>query len=541
MTSDLHKVDATKTSQRISQSLTSRFSTEPQTAAASPAALSGDANHPASNGTAPTTSSTKIPTPDRWRQRYARRIWFTDLVALVWVVFGTQIYWFGFGDAEVAMREDHRLSDLSYWGFSTGLVIAWMWVLSLIDSRSDRVIGNGSTEYLRIVDASVRLFGIIAIFAFLLRVDVARGFLLISLPLGVLVLVLERWLWRQWLISKRHNGQYSARVLLVGSESTVAHLARELQRTPSAGYRVVGACVPSGKIASTIEGTDIPIMGSVSAVDRAILATGADTVAVTSTDELPPDKVKQISWGLEAGKQHLVLAPSIIDIAGPRIHTRPVAGLPLIHVETPRFSRGQRVAKRTMDLAASIIGVILVSPLLAFLAMSVRLSSEGPVFFRQTRVGLGGKEFTMIKFRTMVTNAEELLGDLEKQQRDAGNEVLFKMKNDPRVTPIGRVMRKFSLDELPQLFNVIGGSMSLVGPRPPLPKEVELYADHVHRRFLVKPGITGLWQVSGRSSLSWEDSVRLDLAYVENWSLVGDSAILAKTLKAAIAPGDTAH
>jgi exopolysaccharide biosynthesis polyprenyl glycosylphosphotransferase len=492
----------------------------------------------------PTTSTGSVSTPPArvpWRRRYARRIWFSDLLVLVWVVYGTQIAWFGLGNAEIAMREDHRLNDLSYWMFSGLLVVAWMWVLSLIDSRSDRVIGNGNSEYLRIVDASVRLFGIIAIFAFLLRVDVARGFLLISLPAGVLVLVLERWLWRQWLISKRHTGQYSARVLLVGSESTVAHLARELQRTPSAGYLVVGACVPSGKIASTIEGTDIPIMGNVNAVDRAIIATGADTVAITSTDELPPDKVKQISWGLEAGKQHLVLAPSIIDIAGPRIHTRPVAGLPLIHVETPRFSRGQRLAKRTMDLSASILGGIVISPLLAFLAISVRLSSEGPIFFRQTRVGLGGKEFSMIKFRSMVTNAEDLLADLEKQQRDAGNEVLFKMKNDPRVTPIGRIMRKFSLDELPQLFNVIGGSMSLVGPRPPLPKEVALYADHVHRRFLAKPGITGLWQVSGRSSLSWEDSVRLDLSYVENWSLVGDVVILTKTAKAALVPGETAH
>ena len=492
----------------------------------------------------PTTSTGSVSTPparDPWRQRYARRIWFSDLLVLVWVVYGTQIAWFGLGNAEIAMREDHRLNDLSYWMFSGLLVVAWMWVLSLIDSRSDRVIGNGNAEYLRIVDASVRLFGIIAIFAFLLRVDVARGFLLISLPAGVLVLVLERWLWRQWLISKRHTGQYSARVLLVGSESTVAHLARELQRTPSAGYHVVGACVPTGKIASTIEGTDIPIMGNVNAVDRAIIATGADTVAITSTDELPPDKVKQISWGLEAGKQHLVLAPSIIDIAGPRIHTRPVAGLPLIHVETPRFSRGQRLAKRTMDLTASILGGILISPLLAFLAISVRLSSEGPIFFRQTRVGLGGKEFSMIKFRSMVTNAEDLLADLEKQQRDAGNEVLFKMKNDPRVTPIGRIMRKFSLDELPQLFNVIGGSMSLVGPRPPLPKEVASYETHVHRRFLSKPGITGLWQVSGRSALAWEESVRLDLSYVENWSMVSDIAILAKTVKAVVAPGETAH
>lgn len=167
------------------------------------------------------------------------------------------------------------------------------------------------------------------------------------------------------------------------------------------------------------------------------------------------------------------------------------------------------------------------------------------MLFRQVRIGRGGREFTMLKFRSMVTNAEELLENLQRQRRedgiDSGNEILFKMKNDPRVTPIGRIMRKYSLDELPQLLNVVGGSMSLVGPRPPLPKEVEQYATHVHRRFLVKPGITGLWQVSGRSNLSWEDTVRLDLSYVENWSVLTDIAILAKTAKAALAPGDSAH
>lgn len=485
--------------------------------------------------------SVSTPTaPLNWRRRYTVILRLSDFFVLAWVVFGTQIAWFGMGNAEIAIRADTRLNDVSYWLFSAGLVGAWMWALTLSDSRSERVIGTGSTEYVRVADSSFRLFGIIAIFAFLLQIDLARGFLLLSLPVGIVVLLFERWIWRQWLNSKRMHGEYSARVLLVGSEQSVAQVARELRRTPSAGYHVVGACVPSGKIASTIAGTDIPIMGSVSAVDRAIVATGADTVAVTSTDELPADKVKQISWGLEAGKQHLVLAPSIADIAGPRIHTRPVAGLPLIHVETPRFSSGQRFAKRAMDLTVTIIGVVAISPLLAVLAMSVRLSSAGPVFFRQTRIGLGGREFTMIKFRSMVTNAEDLLANLKTAERDAGNEVLFKMRNDPRVTPIGRIMRKFSLDELPQLFNVIGGSMSLIGPRPPLASEVANYEDHVHRRFLSKPGITGLWQVSGRSSLSWDDSVRLDLSYVENWSMLGDVAILAKTAKAVLAPGSTA-
>ncbi len=460
---------------------------------------------------------------------------------LVWAVYGAQIAWFGTGQATVAAEQDSRISDLSYWAFSAGLVIAWMWALSFVDSRSYRVIGTGSTEYVRVADASFRLFGVIAIIAFLTKTDVARGYLLISLPLGVVTLLLGRWVWRQWLVMKRGRGEFAARVLLVGSVESVAQIAREFQRHPSAGYRVVGACVPTGEIAGTVPNTDIPVMGSVDAVARAMAVTGADTVAVTSTDELPPDKVKEISWGLEAGRQHLVLAPSIIDIAGPRLHTRPVAGLPLIHVETPRFSKGQLFLKRAVDIVATSVGLVVVSPLLAFLAVAVRLTSQGPVFFRQTRVGLRGREFTMIKFRSMVVNAEDLLEQLEREQRDSGNEVLFKMKNDPRVTPVGRVMRKFSLDELPQLFNVLRGSMSLVGPRPPLPAEVAQYADHVHRRFLAKPGITGLWQVSGRSSLSWEESVRLDLSYVENWSLLGDLVILAKTVRAAASPGDSAH
>ncbi|MEV7692882.1 sugar transferase [Microbacterium sp. NPDC089189] len=483
--------------------------------------------------------------PANWRRSYQRRLWITDFLALVWVVYGTQIAWFGLGNAQLAMIENSAITDVSYWVFSAALILLWMAALSWVDSRSHRVIGTGATEYVRVADASLRVFGAVAIVAFLTRIEVARGFLLISLPLGILILLLVRWLWRQWLVAKRAGGEFAARVLLVGSLDSVSQIARELQRNPSAGYHVVGACAPSGTTAGTVPGTDIPLMGSVNAIERAMAVTRADTVAVTSTDELPPDKVKQISWNLQAGRQHLVLAPSIVDIAGPRLHTRPVAGLPLIHVETPRFSKGQLFLKRSVDLSASALGVLLLSPLLAFLAITVRLTSTGPVLFRQTRIGWGGREFTMLKFRSMVVNAEDLLENLQRERQesgaDSGNEVLFKMRNDPRVTPIGRIMRKFSLDELPQLFNVVGGSMSLVGPRPPLQSEVDQYASHVHRRFLVKPGITGLWQVSGRSSLSWEETVRLDLSYVENWSLLGDLAILAKTAKAAVAPGDDAH
>lgn len=476
-----------------------------------------------------------------WRRSYSNRLFFSDFFALVWSVYGTQLLWFGFGNAQVAMREDSRITEFSYWAFSGLLVIAWMIALTLIDSRSHRIIGHGMTEYVRVADASLRLFGAIAIVAFLTRIDVARGYLLISLPLGVFMLVVTRWLWRQWLNAHRQSGNYSARVLLVGSQESVTQVARELGRAPTAGYVVVGACFPRGTDLAMVPRTSIPVFTSVESVDQAVVASGADTVAITSTDDLPPSKVKEISWGLEKGRRHLILAPSILDVAGPRIHMRPVSGLPLVYVETPRFSLGQRVAKRAMDLLIALPLVVIISPALIALALAVRLSGPGPVLFRQTRIGHDGKEFTMLKFRSMVPNAEELLKQLSSMRRDSGNSVMFKMKQDPRVTRVGRLMRKFSLDELPQLFNVIEGSMSLVGPRPPLPDEVVKYADHVHRRFLVKPGITGLWQVSGRSTLSWEETVRLDLYYVENWTMLGDFAILAKTARAALAPGDTAH
>ncbi|MGO2933201.1 sugar transferase [Microbacterium sp.] len=474
-----------------------------------------------------------------WRRRYARNLRITDFLVLVWVVYGTQIAWLGLDDTRVATGSSTALPEISYWLFSAGLIAIWMWALALIDSRTDRVIGTGNTEYVRVTRASFNVFGLIAILAFLLQVEVARGYLLLSLPCGVIMLVLVRWLWRQWLVSKRQRGEYSARVLLVGSHNSVAQIARDLARNLGAGYKVVGACVPSGSPGTTIHEANVPVLGTLDGIPDAMSTSGADTVAVTSIGDLPPQKVKEISWGLEAGRQHLVLAPSITDIAGPRIQTRPVSGLPLIHVETPRFSSGERFIKRMMDVALSAIGMILISPLLLVLALLVKVTSSGPVLFKQTRVGYHGREFEMLKFRSMVTNAEELLDELKASQ-DSGNEVMFKMTNDPRVTRIGRVMRRFSLDELPQLFNVIGGSMSLVGPRPPLPREVEQYADHVHRRFLVKPGITGLWQVSGRSALSWEDTVRLDLSYVENWTMLTDVVIMARTLRAAANPGNTA-
>ncbi|WP_308289255.1 sugar transferase [Microbacterium trichothecenolyticum] len=515
----------------------------PQARAAAPSATPSAGHSPvverARREREETSQASVQPRPSSWRRNYAARLWVSDLFVLAWAVYGTQLLWFGWGNAQFSIREDPRFSELSYWAFSAVLVIAWMWALSLIDSRDHRIIGTGSTEYVRVARSSFTFFGAIAILAFLFRVDVARGYLLIALPLGIFMLLLERWLWRQWLIAQRWLGQYAAKVLLVGSEESVAAIARELHRSPNAGYQVVGACIPTGKVADVIPGTSVPVMGSVDSVDRAIAATGADTVAVTSTDDLPPMKVKQISWALEAGRQHLVLAPSIVDIAGPRIHTRPVAGLPLIHVETPKFSRGERFLKRSFDIICSSILIVLLAPVLVVVGAAVKVTSPGPLLFSHERVGRDGHTFRMHKFRSMRVGADSELAALLKEQGTSAKP-LFKIHNDPRITPIGRIIRKFSLDELPQLFNVLGGSMSLVGPRPQVAAEVALYSDAARRRLLARPGITGLWQVSGRSTLDWDETVRLDLYYVENWSLLGDVGILFKTVRAVIAPGESA-
>jgi exopolysaccharide biosynthesis polyprenyl glycosylphosphotransferase len=380
----------------------------------------------------------------------------------------------------------------------------------------------------------VRLFGVVAIVAFLIQLNLARGYIILAFPIGLVALLASRWMWRQWLVAQRLRGDFSSRVILVGSRASVYAIARDLARAPGSGYLIVGACIPGDTIGEYLA-PGVPVSTSLDQLQTVMDAMGADTVVITSSDELPPERIRELSWSLEPGRQHLVLAPSLTDVGGPRIHMRPVAGLPLIHVETPRYEGMKRFSKRAFDLASSGVLAVILSPVFLLVALSVKLTTAGPVFFRQERVGLNGKRFRMLKFRTMVVDAETQLVALSRITRNEGNAVMFKMKNDPRVTPVGSFLRRFSLDELPQLFNVLGGTMSLVGPRPPLSSEVAVYENHVHRRFLVKPGITGLWQVSGRSNLSWEDTVRLDLYYVENWSITGDILILWRTLRAVLA------
>ena len=258
----------------------------------------------------------------------------------------------------------------------------------------------------------------------------------------------------------------------------------------------------------------------------------ADVVAVASDPDLSGHALRRLAWQLDEREVDLILSPGIVEVAGPRLSIRPVAGLSLLHMERPATRGGRMLLKRMLDRLLGTGLFLALSPLLALIAIAIRRTSPGPVLFRQIRIGEDGKPFEMLKFRSMVVDAEDRRAELEPE--NDGNGVLFKMRDDPRVTRVGALLRRYSLDELPQLWNVVRGEMSLVGPRPPLPQEVIAYSDDATRRLRVRPGMTGLWQVSGRSDLSWEESLRLDLRYVDNWSLALDATILWRTWRAVI-------
>ncbi|WP_309969469.1 sugar transferase [Arthrobacter oryzae] len=466
--------------------------------------------------------------PD-WRVRTSRRLRVVDAFVIVWAVAGAYIVRFGLEPSFVVDGQ-----EITYVWLSVALVVAWWLMLGAWNTRQSRILGAGADEYKRVAAASLWLFGLVAIFSYVLRIDTARGYVGIALPAGLFGLVLARWLLRQHLSVDRQGGDSMSRLILLGGPSAVAHLARTLTQATHSGYLPIAAYTPGASEKSALEPiSGLPVLGNdpgVHAILDAIDRCKADAVAVSAGVQLHPQTLRHLGWELAARNVGLIMAPALTDIAGPRIHTQQVAGLPLIHVTTPTLEGGQRVAKRLFDVVVSGLLIALAAPLMAVIAIMVKIDSRGPVLFRQERVGIEGAHFGMLKFRSMVVDAEQRLAELA--HRNEGNGVLFKIRNDPRVTKVGGFLRKYSLDELPQLFNIFAGTMSLVGPRPPLPREVEVYEHDVRRRLLVKPGLTGLWQVSGRSNLSWQDSVRLDLYYVENWSLAGDLVIILRTVRA---------
>lgn len=320
-----------------------------------------------------------------------------------------------------------------------------------------------------------------------------------------------------------------SRVLLVGSRTTVESLTKRMARLPD--VTVVGALLEPGTLLPHRVG-DVTVLGTSRDAARVVRDLDIDIVAVTGAGHHSAEELRGLVWSLEHTRARVVLPVDLPHITLSRLSLTG-GPVPAVGVRHASFRGPRYVVKGLFDRVVAALLVAVLSPFLFLAAVAVKATSRGPVLFRQVRVGRDGERFEMLKFRSMVENAEAMLGQVQGEA-DRGNVVMFKMKNDPRVTPVGRVLRRWSIDELPQLFNVIRGEMSLVGPRPALPHEVEKYEREALRRLKVKPGITGLWQVSGRSNLSWEDTVHLDLTYAENWSLPGDLGILARTARAVV-------
>lgn len=466
-----------------------------------------------------------------WRTRLPWCIAAGDVLIIALTIFTAHSVRFGMSESRLA-----NVTHVPYW--LIGVIIGVLWFVSLGVWRAweIRVIGSGALEYRRVGNSTLAMFGAIAVVAYVFEVELARGYVAVAIPVGLVLLVGWRWIARQVIVRLRRRGYLTRRLAIIGGPGEVLQLSRSFARAPASGFDAYGAILP-GRSLQSPDGDELPLRvlsvdRSVAAILDVLLQNEIEVVAVTGGG-LSPRLMRALSWELADHSISLILAPALTDVAGPRIHSHPVADLPLIHVSTPRLDGFSAVLKRAFDILGSAAGIFVISPVLLFTAIAIKLDDGGPVFFAQRRVGKDNVPFTMFKFRSMVVDAEAKLAQLRASE--AGNEVLFKMKDDPRITRVGAFIRKYSIDELPQLFNVFLGSMSMVGPRPPLESEVEQYGSDVMRRLTVMPGITGLWQVGGRSDLDWEESVRLDLYYVENWSIIQDLIILFRTVRVVLA------
>jgi exopolysaccharide biosynthesis polyprenyl glycosylphosphotransferase len=464
-----------------------------------------------------------------WLERYARRVFFTDLLAATFAAALAKLLRFGSGKA--TLRID-GMATVPYVVVAVVAILTWLLVLGAARGYERRALGIGSEEYRRVLIAATYFFALVATAVFVFQLNLARGFVATLIPLTMIFTALGRLQNRRMLRKHRRTGAWSWKVLVAGSREDVRQVAQHFERAPMAGYHVVGACVrvgdPTNEFTVGPSERAIPVVGATDQLLESLASSGADVLAVTGPGELENHHIRSLAVALESQGVDLVVVPAVTDVAGPRIAIRPVNGLPLLHVEPPRLSGPARVFKECFDRVGAAVALMFLLPVFIGVALAIKFTSPGPVFFRQARVGRRGRTFQVMKFRSMVKDAEARRDELLADNEHDG--VLFKIRDDPRVTRVGRWLRRFSIDELPQLINVVRGDMSLVGPRPPLPNEVEQYGDDVIRRLLVKPGMTGLWQVSGRADLRWEESVALDLYYVENWSPSFDLAILWKTV-----------
>ena len=459
------------------------------------------------------------------RQVHARRL--TDLIVVL-VTVGASVatgVWTGLNSWAPA---GHQVE------IAAAFALIWFAALRVRRTPELRSVGR-SSELGRVVGATLAAFGVLAAVNGFVGVDGLRAYLLVGLPIGLLLLVAGRTFWRRRLDADRALGLSLPRVVVVGAAADIDFVVEQLARSTTPRYVVAGAVLSEGLPATgAAPSAGLSPADTTSAVTDAIAVANADLVILASHPGDGGEFVRTLSWRLESSQAELVLAWCLDSVDRSRVRFDTIDGLPLMHVATPTFSGGKHRTKRAMDVVVSGLALLFLAPLFGVIALFIRRDTAGPVFFRQERVGVNGTRFSMVKFRSMTTTAEADLAALLEQNE--GNGLLFKLRSDPRVTRVGSVLRRYSLDELPQLWNIFVGHMSIVGPRPPLVREAEQYDDRLQRRLYIKPGLTGAWQVGGRSDLSWEESIRLDLNYVENWSLLGDLLIMWRTVGVVIGP-----
>ncbi|MBG6217291.1 exopolysaccharide biosynthesis polyprenyl glycosylphosphotransferase [Arthrobacter sp. CAN_A6] len=481
---------------------------------------------PASDAAQVITAAPGAGSAVEWAHGYRVKLRLTDTIVVVGTV--------GITSALVSTAIQLPTGRLGL--VSAGIAAVWLLALCLGKTRDPRLMGVGAGEYKKVVNASAGAFGWLAV---IFLINQAQGFavlFLLTMPAGTVALLSGRWAWRFWLTRQREQGHYLSRVLVIGRYEDVDYVVDQIEKKSGAVYEVVGAALEDPEVAidQSIGRSRIPLVSSLDDVPEAVKNYGADAVVVAGQLSRGSQYLRELGWQLEESSVELVVALALTNVAGPRVQMRPVEGLPLMHVDLPQFEGYRHVLKRVVDIAVSGCALLVLLPVFAVLAAVIRRDSPGPAFFCQERICRDGRTFRMFKLRSMVETAEEELEQLLTLNEGSGP--LFKMHNDPRITNAGVWLRRYSLDELPQFINVFKGQMSLVGPRPPLPSEVAGYEGATRRRLYIKPGLTGLWQINGRSNLTWEESVRLDLYYVENWSLTGDVMIMWRTLKVMVRP-----
>ncbi|MDH6438275.1 exopolysaccharide biosynthesis polyprenyl glycosylphosphotransferase [Streptomyces sp. SAI-144] len=458
-----------------------------------------------------------------WEQRYRRTVIISDTAATAFVVAGIGNF---FGARDAANWHEK-------WGilaFGTELLV--LGALAVGRAWAPAVLGQGAEEFRRLGRSLFAATVVLALGGIALTSRNIKLWIFVAIPAIALVTMTARYVLRLRLHKQRKEGRCLRPVLAAGSPATVRDLIARTRKFPHLGWRVDAVCTTDGLGLEGDELDGVRVIGVLEDVAKHVQHDGYRVVAVTPDPHWSPDRLQRLAWNLEGSDAEMVVAPVLMEVAGPRLHVDAVLGIPLLRVSMPTFTGGRRAIKGVVDRVGAAILLMLFAPLMVLVALLVLADSRGGAFYRQRRVGKDGREFTILKFRTMVAGAHRARAELADRNEGAG--LLFKLRRDPRVTRVGSVLRRYSLDELPQLFNVLTGSMSLVGPRPPLPEESAAYGPDIRRRLLVKPGLTGLWQISGRSDLPWDEAVRLDLRYVEDWSLALDTVILWKTLRAVL-------